>query len=156
MGRIEVSGFSLIELMVVMAIMAVLMGLSGGLMQNSINKQAKHVELEKVVQLFKKISYQAYYGSGKIKIRLQQNQMQVFHSNHSDFNDYTLNNGSHVRVVGQQYSHVETISFEQLIFVAQDYIISSKGVVSPNHYQVFDRTNIKKVKLLSLFSENVI
>jgi prepilin-type N-terminal cleavage/methylation domain-containing protein len=152
------NGFSLIELMVVMAIMAVLMSLSGGLMQKSINQQARQVEFEQVGQLFKKLSYQAYYGHGAIKVRLEKNQMKIIYeldelmlidedkqAEENGGNDYPYN-------VNKEYE-VEIIDFEQLIFVAQDYNVSSKGVVSPNYYQVFWLDGIRRFELKSLFNE---
>lgn len=142
-----------------MAIMAVLMSLSGGLMQKSINQQARQVELEQVRQLFKKLSYRAYYGSGAIQVRLEKNQMQIAYtinalnfSNEEDEHDIDdLNNDNQDRDP-QEYD-METINFEQLTFVAQDYNVSSKGIVSPNQYQVFGLDDIKTFELKSLFSE---
>ena len=66
-------GFSLIELMVVMAIVAVLLTLTGGIMQQNIAKQERVVELEQVTQLFNQLAYQSYYGKGPISVRLQEN-----------------------------------------------------------------------------------
>jgi prepilin-type N-terminal cleavage/methylation domain-containing protein len=164
----NVSGFSLIELMVVMAIMAVLMSLSGGLMQKSINQQARQVELEQVSQLFKKLSYKAYYGGGAIQVRLEKNQMKI--TNVVDALNFT-NKGDLAEEDDEQYSEnqnsdhqdfgnpehesqdVEFINFEQLTFVAQDYNVSSKGIVSPSQYQVFWLAGIKTFELKLLFSE---
>ena len=146
--------------MVVMAIMAVLMSLSGGLMQKSINQQAKQVELEQIKQLFKKLSYRAYYGGGAIQVRLEKNQMQIIHvADTLQFSDEEIE----VEEGGEQYSDspnndnqeidMEIIDFEQLTFVAQDYQVSSKGIVSPTQYQVFWLEGIKTFELKSLFSE---
>jgi len=164
----KVNGFSLIELMVVMAIMAVLMSLSGGLMQKSINQQARQVELEQVTQLFKKLSYRAYYGGGAMKVRLEKNQMQITYLvdaiTYSDEDNVT--NEEYQQESRNEYSdeysddpdnnhqEIELINFEQLTFVAQDYRVSSNGIVSPNQYQVFWLESIKAFELKSLFSEN--
>lgn len=161
----KAKGFSLIELMVVMAIMAVLMSLSGGLMQKSINQQARQVELEQVRQLFKKLSYRAYYGGGAIQVRLEKNQMQIIHvADTLKFSDEEIEvkeegdqNIDNQSIDNQDSEHqevdIETIKFEQLTFVAQDLSISSKGIVSPNQYQVFWLEDIKTFELKSLFSE---
>jgi len=154
--------------MVVMAIMAVLMSLSGGLMQKSINQQARQVELEQVRQLFKKLSYHAYYGGGAIQVRLEKNQMQIIHVAGTlklsdeeieveEEGDQNIDNQS---INNQDSEHqevdMETINFEQLTFVAQDYNVSSKGIVSPSQYQVFWLEDIKTFELKSLFSELVL
>lgn len=155
----KVSGFSLIELMVVMAIMAVLMSLSGGLMQKSINQQARQVELEQVRQLFKKFSYQAYYGGGAIQVRLEKNQMQISHVVDAiKFSDKEREENANNQRIDNQSSEnkeveIQIIDFEQLTFVAQNYNVSSKGIVSPNQYQVFWLDDIKTFELKSLFSE---
>lgn len=137
------AGFSLIELMVVMAIMAVLMSLSGGLMQKSINQQARQVELEQVSQLFKKLSYKAYYGGGAINVRLENQQMQ-------------LSNPIDKQLINDENNSIEYIEFDELVFVAQDYTISAKGIISPNTYQVFWQQEIKEFPLKSLFGNDLL
>lgn len=149
-------GFSLIELMVVMAVMAVLMSLSGGLMQKSINQQTRQIELEQVQQLFKKLSYRAYYGGIFIKVRLEKNQMLITYSN-NDLNEVTQDNimdenRSFETELIPNHNPNEQIDFEQLTFVAQDYIISTKGIISPNAYEIFWQEDIKQFSLKSLFS----
>lgn len=61
-----------------MAIMAVVMSLSGGLFQQSINQQERHVELEKVRQLFKQLTYKAYYQGNAHDVRLEENKLLVY------------------------------------------------------------------------------
>jgi len=140
------AGFSLIELMVVMAIMAVLMSLSGGLMHKSINQQARQVELEQVSQLFKKLSYKAYYGGGAINVRLENQQMQLSKPSLASEKELT------------EYENIsiEYIEFDELVFVAQDYTISAKGIISPNSYQVFWQQEIKEFPLKSLFGNDLL
>ena len=145
--------------MVVMAIMAVLMSLSGGLMQKSINQQTRQIELEQITQIFKKLSYRAYYGGGAINVRLEKNQMQITHvldvtrfsdeEREQNTNNQSIDN----RGSEDQEVEIEIIDFEQLTFVAQEYNVSSKGIVSPNQYQVFWLDDIKTFELKSLFSE---
>jgi len=151
--------------MVVMAIMAVLMGLSGGLMQKSINQQTRQVELEQIQQLFKKLSYQAYYGGTSILVRLEKNQMLITYpllemivlENNTLSNDLNLNNNVMFDAKEAESNiQIEQIDFEQLTFVAQDYIVSTKGVISPNSYQVFWQQEIKEFNLNPLFNEHVL
>ena len=152
-------GFSLIELMVVMAIMAVLMSLSGGLMQKSINQQTRQVELEQIQQIFKRLSYRAYYGGTSIMVRLEKNQMFISFPRYAiDVlpNEQNLNENENVFIetrLVENEAQIEQIDFEQLTFVAEDYTISTKGIINPNIYGIFWQEDIKQFSLKSLFSD---
>ena len=130
----KASGFSLIELIVVMAIMAVLISLSGGLFQKSISQQERHVELEQVSQLFHRLSYQAYYGGKRLNVRFEKNVISY-------------------KTASQHNSVVKELLFKQLTFVAQDYQISTKGVITPNSFAIFWKNDIKSFPLESTFNE---
>ncbi|WP_042150671.1 MULTISPECIES: type II secretion system protein [unclassified Pseudoalteromonas] len=106
-------GFSLIELMVVMAIMGGLLALTGGLVTKSIDQQQRQVELEKVEQLFKRLSYQAYYSGYNYQLHAQ---------------------GSQIKVNTDR--EIYTVDFKQLEFVMTDFIISTKASISPAKYSV--------------------
>lgn len=139
--------------MVVLAIMAVLMTLSGGLMQKSINQQTRQVELEKVRQLFKKLSYQAYYSGKAVNLRFEGSQILITHLTSQtstpqiNVEDSLLNSRSD----NSEELPQEIINFEQLIFVAKDYLITSKGAVNQSYYQVFQSDEIVTFPLYSLF-----
>lgn len=122
-------GFSLIELMVVMAIMAILMGLTGGLVTKTVDQQERQVELEKVKHLFKQLSYQAFYQGSDVELIFQGNQIQV-----------TQNNEQKV------------LSFKQLVFVAQSYTVSTQAVVIPAQFGVFWKEKIRYFDIDSLFN----
>ncbi len=107
------TGFSLIELMVVMAIMAILMALTGGLATKNVSKRDRLVEIEKVAQIFKRLNYQAYYTGYDVKVNLQQNVL-------------TATTAGKTTVV----------EFKQLNFVSGDYLVSTKAFVSPSTYRV--------------------
>ncbi len=124
----RVQGFSLIELMVVMAIMAVLMGLTGGLVTRTVAQQERQVELEKVKHLFKQLSYQAFYQGSDVELTFQGNQIQI-----------TQNNEQKV------------LSFKQLVFVAQSYTVSTQAVVLPAQFGVFWKEKIRYFDIDSLF-----
>ncbi len=174
-------GFSLIELMVVMAIMAVLMSLSGGLFQQSINQQERHVELEKTQQLFKQLAYKAYYQGSIQKVRIEENKVYVFSKiNQSDdllAEEIDLANGLFNRDINDtasvqssllsdmfyqdqgdtqtaesDYVVERVIEFNQLTFVAQHYDISTNGIIQPSHIGVFTKNGIRKFTLASVFS----
>jgi len=106
-------GFSLIELMVVMAIMGGLMALTGGLVTKSVAQHERQVELEKVNQLFKRLSYQAYYSGYDYQVHAQ---------------------GSQIKVNTDKKSYM--VEFNQLEFVITDFIVSTKASISPSNYSV--------------------
>jgi len=130
-------GFSLVELMVVLAITAVLLSLTGGVLQRNIAQQERIVELEKINQLFHKLSYQAYYGAGPYRIRFQGNRILIQEE------------------AGEQNNEklIKELVFEQLTFVAQDYTISSKGVISPNRFSIISQKSIRQFSFKALFDE---
>lgn len=162
----QIKGFSLIELMVVMAIMAVVMSLSGGLFQQSINQQERHVELEKVRQLFKQLTYNAYYQGKAHDVRLEENKLLVYTKNKSNLFNALIEKQE--GGVAQQQNAVsdddqlnedhkalvQEITFNQLLFVAQDFNVSTKGIVSPNQFSIFSGENIRSFQLTSVFVAN--
>ena len=161
--RSNKQGFSLIELMVVMAIMAVVMSLSGGLFQQSINQQERHVELEKVRQLFKQLTYNAYYQGKAHDVRLEENKLLVFvepkfdvkiEANNDfensgflldEYNDKPLESSAPSRVL------MKEVVFKQLTFVAQDFRVTPKGIVFPNQFSIFSGDNTRSFPLSSVF-----
>ncbi|WP_448213066.1 type II secretion system protein [Colwellia sp. MEBiC06753] len=150
------SGFSLIELMVVMAILAVVMSLSGGLFQKSIDQQERHIELEKLHQIFKQLSYQAYYQGKELHVRLEENKLFVYSfaendiSNESDAEQAFEHTDSYL---DNQLYQQEVVYFKQLIFVARDFLVTTKGVVSPNEMSVFINNNIVNYSIEGLFTQ---
>ncbi|MBU2891946.1 type II secretion system GspH family protein [Colwellia sp. D2M02] len=110
----RLSGFSLIELMVVMAIISILMGMTGGLVTKTVAQQERQVELEKVKHLFKQLSYRAFYEGLPFQVTLQENKIQI-----------------------TQNEQQQVISFKQLVFVPQDYSISTKAVITPTTFGIF-------------------
>jgi prepilin-type N-terminal cleavage/methylation domain-containing protein len=159
-------GFSLIELMVVMAIMAVLMSLSGGLFQQSINQQERHVELEKIHQLFKQTAYKSYYQGKTHHIRLEENRLLFLEQAQPTSQEFDaeqdtslleqfLEQSAEGELPNTAELFVErSIEFSQLTFVAQDYIISSKGIINPREFGVFGKSDIRKYPLSSVFVAN--
>ncbi|MEW6983266.1 type II secretion system protein [Colwelliaceae bacterium 6471] len=143
-------GFSLIELMVVMAIMAVLMSLSGGLFQKSINQQERHIELENIHQIFKQLTYQAYYNGAPQRVRLQEHQLLFV-----ELVDEAVSDENRLGLEAQyNYRVLNAIEFKQLLFVAQDYEISSKGIISPSEFSIFSGNGFRKYPLASIFNRN--
>ena len=125
----KAAGFSLIELMVVMAIMAIVMGLTGGLVTKAVDQQTRQVELQKVRQLFKRLSYQAYYSGFPINVRMQ---------------------GSEITITVNQ--QVSSMQFEQLVFSPNDYLVATNSLVTPNSYKILRPDTIQEYKLESMFT----
>jgi prepilin-type N-terminal cleavage/methylation domain-containing protein len=122
------NGFSLIELMVVMAIIAVLMALTGGLATKNVSKRERLVEIEKVAQIFKRLSYQAYYTGYDVDVRLEGNYL-------------TANTAGSSKVV----------EFKQLNFTVANYLVSTKASVSPNFYRVSWQEGYREFPIAPLF-----
>jgi type II secretory pathway pseudopilin PulG len=114
--------------MVVMAIMAILMGLTGGLVTKTIDQQTRQVELQKIRQLFKRLSYHAYYTGYPIDLRMQKSTITITENN-------------------QQTK----IDFEQLVFSQNDYIISTNSSVRPTKYKVLWNNTIQEFTIQSVF-----
>ena len=125
----KAAGFSLIELMVVMAIMAIVMGLTGGVVTKAVDQQTRQVELQKVRQLFKRLSYQAYYSGFPINVRMQ---------------------GSEITVTVNQ--QVSSMQFEQLVFSPNDYLVATNSLVTPNSYKILRADTIQEYTLESMFT----
>ena len=121
-------GFSLIELVVVMAIMAILMALTGGLATKNVSKRERLVELEKVAQIFKRLSYQAYYTGYDIEVRLEGNLLTA-------------------TTAGKN----KVVEFKQLDFIAGDYLVSTKAFVSPSTYRVTWQDSYRDFSIAPMF-----
>ncbi len=124
----KTKGFSLIELMVVLAIMAILMALTGGLATKNVSKRERVVELEKVAQIFQRLSYEAYYSGYDVHVNLNQNTLTKMSS-------------------GQ----TQVVTFEQLDFVRSEHIISTKAYVSPSQYRVVWQDGYRDFIIAPLF-----
>jgi prepilin-type N-terminal cleavage/methylation domain-containing protein len=109
----HIHGFSLIELMVVMAIVGTLLTLTGGVAFKNVEQQGRIIELEKVQQLFRRLSYQAYYSGYKVDVSLTDNRFIVF-----------SNDKTHV------------VQFEHISFKTLDYQINTKAFIEPGYYEV--------------------
>jgi prepilin-type N-terminal cleavage/methylation domain-containing protein len=122
------TGFSLIELMVVMAIISVLMGLTGGLVTKTVSQQERQVELEKVKHLFKQLSYRAFYEGEAFDVKLQEN-----------------------TIIIKKNEVSKELKFKQLTFVAQDFVVTTRAVVSPASFGVFWKGSPRYFNVGSLF-----
>jgi prepilin-type N-terminal cleavage/methylation domain-containing protein len=107
-------GFTLIELMIVMSIVALLMGLVGPLAINSLEKAQAKQELLTVKNWLKKISYRAFTTGQTHIVKLAGKNVMLYSK-------------------GQQTMPIENRDFEALFFQPQELIYNKKGIVSPSN-----------------------
>ncbi|WP_462180722.1 type II secretion system protein [Pseudoalteromonas gelatinilytica] len=128
MSPSKVKGFSLIELMVVMAIMAVLMGLTGGVIVKNVAQQTRLVELEKTQNYFKMLSYKAYYGGYPITVDLDGRKFKI------SFADQVTN-----------------LEFEELEFEKARYTINTKSAIMPSTFSVKWNDSSREFHIKTMF-----
>ncbi|RXF02892.1 type II secretion system protein [Pseudoalteromonas sp. PS5] len=109
-------GFSLIELMIVLAIMGVAMSLTGGLVIQAFEKNKRQVELERVKQAFKVYGYRSFYSGYDTKLELV---------------------GNTAVISSEADEEPEVIEFESLTFVAEQFHIGQKLTIQPATFGVF-------------------
>ena len=122
------SGFSLIELMVVMAIMSVLMGLTGGVIMKNIAQQNRLVELEKTQHYFRLLSYKAYYSGYPITVSASEHTLTITEN--------------------EKITHVQ---FEELEFVKTTFNIQTTSVIFPDNFKVMWNGNNREFKINAMF-----
>ncbi|GAP74605.1 hypothetical protein W04_1121 [Pseudoalteromonas sp. SW0106-04] len=130
MSRFNYQGFSLIELMVVMAIMASLMTLTGGLVLKTVDQQQRVVELEKVQQLFQRLSYSAYYSGYDIRVMLD----------------------GHIISIESELTEEEIIELEQLTFEPQEFLVSTRATILPEAFKTQWHGEIKEFKIKQMYN----
>ncbi|WDE00519.1 type II secretion system protein [Thalassomonas actiniarum] len=111
MARLKVSGFTLIELMIVMSIVALLMGMVGPLAIQNLEKAQSKSELMSVKNWLKQVSFQAYISGQELKLVLK---------------------GKEAKLVKTDSEEVLTdVTFEFLFFQPQTLNFNNKGYVTP-------------------------
>lgn len=124
----KTSGFSLIELMVVMAIMAILMGLTGGVIVKNLAQQQRLVELEKTQHFFKLLSYKAYYSGHSIKVDVDDSTLKI-----------NINN------------EITTVEYKELKFVKTNFVVKTSSIVSPNTFKVTWNDDVREFPINPMF-----
>ncbi|WDE13265.1 pilus assembly FimT family protein [Thalassomonas haliotis] len=104
------TGFTLIELMVVMSIVALLMGMVGPLAINSLEKAQAKQEMLSLKNWFRKVSARAFNTGQQHTIKLT---------------------GKQVALYVNKQGPVESVRFEFLFFQPQTLHFSTKGFVEP-------------------------
>ncbi|MGJ8680091.1 prepilin-type N-terminal cleavage/methylation domain-containing protein [Paraglaciecola sp.] len=99
-------GFTLIELMVVMAIIAILMSLVGPLVVNSLQKSQAKVEVMTIKRWSKNISIRAFMTQQVLLLEL---------------------NGKSAKLINEQNVVIKSVDFEYLYFQPQSIEFNSNG-----------------------------
>lgn len=110
-------GFTLIELMIVMLIVALLMGLVGPLAINSLEKAEAKQEMLTMKNWFRKVSYRAFSTQQTYVLKLSGKKVELY-LNSAKFND-------------QKQTPILSKTLESLFFQPQELTYSAKGFVSP-------------------------
>ncbi|MCJ8296689.1 MAG: type II secretion system GspH family protein [Colwellia sp.] len=113
---ISTKGFTLIELMVVMSIVALLMTMVGPLAINTVEKANAKQEMLTMKNWLRKISYRAFATGKSYQLKLAGKKAELF---------ITASN------IEQPTTAVISHSFETLFFQPQILTYSNKGFVSP-------------------------
>ncbi|WP_372767931.1 type II secretion system protein [Pseudoalteromonas sp.] len=121
MYRFKFSGFSLIELMVTMAIASLLLALTGGLVIKAVDQQGALIEQEKVQQLFKQLSYDAFYSGHNISLQTEGHTITI------NKNELKKN-----------------VNFKYLNFSKNEYVINTNAHVKPGFYEFQLNNGLKK------------
>lgn len=121
-------GFSLIELMVVMAIVATLMGLTGALVNKNVNQQQRLVEIEKTQHIFKMLAYKAYYQGYPIHVN-------------------TLDNALTIEINGVK----KVINFKELRFQNINFLVSTRSTVLPKYFKIVVNGNEQEYEIIGMF-----
>ncbi|WP_308200589.1 MULTISPECIES: prepilin-type N-terminal cleavage/methylation domain-containing protein [unclassified Pseudoalteromonas] len=121
-------GFSLIELMVVMAIVATLMGLTGALLNKNVNQQQRLVEIEKTQHIFKMLAYKAYYQGYPIHVNTHDNALTI------EINGVT-----------------KVINFKELHFQNISFLVSTRSTVFPKYFKIVVNGNEQEHEIIGMF-----
>jgi prepilin-type N-terminal cleavage/methylation domain-containing protein len=108
----KVTGFTLIELMIVMSIVAILMGLVGPLAINSLEKAQAKQEMLTVKNWLRKVSYRAFSTGQHHIVKFSGKNITLFIKNQED-------------------NLIENKNLESLFFQPQQLVYNIKGFVSP-------------------------
>ena len=128
--KLRQSGFTMIELMVVMLIMTTVIGLVGSLTIDRLDKTKSKTEVMSLKNTIKELGYRAFVTSNKHELRFDGKALTIFVS---------------------QNTH-KKIQFEYLFFQPQSIVLNTMGYPIQTHLNVIEGTNNLQIELLPLFS----
>jgi len=126
------SGFTLIELMVVMAIVGLLMTMVGPLAINTVEKANAKQEMLTMKNWFRKISYRAYSTGSSYQLNLSGKKAELFIINDDE---------------QQIQPAIITKTLDSLFFQPQILYYNAKGFVSPTLVEGTYRNKVLKLDL---------
>lgn len=130
------SGFTLIELMVVMAIVALLLTMVGPLAMNAVDKANAKQEMLTIKNWLRKISYRAFTTGNSYQLKLAGKKAELF-----------INTENNTLIDEQQNAALITHNFETLFFQPQVLTYNTKGFVNPTTLQGTYRNKPLQLKL---------
>lgn len=130
-SRFNTSGFSLIELLIVVSIMMTLLGLVGGSLTTGVGRAEAQTEVVSVYNLVKKTGVRAFTSGQTLVLSLDQNQAKLIDSNDN---------------------LVSLVHYEHLLFDRQQIIFNSNGLPNLFAIGIQVRGIPKTLDLSSLFS----
>lgn len=122
------AGFTLIELMVVMSIVALLMTMVGPLAINTVEKATAKQEMLTMKNWLRKISYRAFATGNSYQLKLAGKKAELYLAEKNVIQGNEENQS-------QLFPPVITHSFETLFFQPQVLTYNAKGFVSPTAIQ---------------------
>jgi prepilin-type N-terminal cleavage/methylation domain-containing protein len=120
-------GFTLIELMVVMAIVALLMSMVGPLAINAVDKANARQEMLTMKNWLRKISYRAFATGNSYQLKLSGNKVELFLIS----SDTTSNINEEITDESNKQIPVISRTFAALFFQPQALTYNANGFVSP-------------------------
>ncbi len=127
--RMKKNGFTLIEIMIVMSIVALLMTMVGPLAINSVEKANAKQEMLTMKNWFRKISYRAFSTGNSYQLKLSGKKAELYQ---------VFNSTEQTPVL------FKTKNLESLFFQPQILNYSAKGFVSPAYVEgVYGKNTLK-------------
>lgn len=116
-----------------MSVVSVLLALTGGVVQKNISQQERLVEIERVKQYFKQLTYRSYYTGTDFLLEMSGKQINIY--------------------INQQEEPAESLEFKQITFVAQDFEIHHRGSIIPTNFSILLGNDTLSYQVGTLFDE---
>ncbi|BDX07693.1 pilus assembly FimT family protein [Planctobacterium marinum] len=125
------SGFTLVELLVVMTIIITATGLAGGLVVDGVTKFRAKAEIQDLEQTFILASSKAFVLEKRLSIKLSENQMQIYSGK----------------------SQVFEKTFNYLMFSETDFNVNRLGLIDANRIELAVNGMTKTIYLDEIYND---